>query len=334
MHSSQHLSRPISARISIDNQIDPASDQQALLELRQGLSENPRRIPTRFFYDRKGSELFEKITDLVEYYLTRAERSLLERYASEIQSITSCEELLELGAGAATKTRILLDAMQSAGKLGLYIPFDVSESEVRRVAEELVSEYPGLKVHGIVADFVHHLTAVPSGANRLILLLGSTIGNFSHDAAVEFLKRISSQMESCDYFLLGVDLIKDVARIEAAYNDEMGITADFNRNILRVINQFAQADFQPERFDHRAFYNRDLNRIEMHLVASRPMSVALEALDLRLEIGAGEALFTEISCKYDRAMTESMLTEAQFQMSKWFTDSDGLFALALARKSC
>ncbi len=334
MPSSQDLSRPISARISIDNQIDPASDRQALLELRQGLSERPRRIPTRFFYDRKGSELFEKITDLPEYYLTRAERSLLERYAGEIQSITSCEELLELGAGAATKTRLLLDAMQSAGKFGLYIPFDVSESEVRRVAEELVDEYPGLRVHGIVADFVHHLTAVPSGANRLILLLGSTIGNFSRDAAVEFLKRISSQMADCDYFLLGVDLIKDVAKIEAAYNDESGITADFNRNILRVVNQFAQADFKPEQFDHRAFFNSDLSRIEMHLVASRAMFVALEALDMRLEIDAAEALFTEISCKYDRVMVESMLNEAQFEVSHWFTDPDRLFALALARKSC
>ncbi len=334
MPSSQDLSRPVSTRISIDNQIDPASNRKALVELRQGLSENPRRIPTRFLYDRKGSELFEKITNLVEYYLTRAERSLLEQHANKIQSTTSCEELVELGAGAATKTRLLLDAMQSAGKLDLYIPLDVSESEVRRVAEELVEEYPGLKVHGIVADFVHHLTAIPSGVNRLILLLGSTIGNFSHDEAVDFLKRISSEMEECDYFLIGVDLIKDVAIIEAAYNDESGITADFNRNILRVVNQFAQADFQPEQFDHRAFYNSDLSRIEMHLVASRQMSVTLEALDLRLEIGAGEALFTEISCKYDRAMTERMLREAQFQVSEWFTDPAGLFALALARKSC
>ena len=332
MSSSQEKAESIQDRISIDNQIDPASEELALVELQKGLLEQPRRIPTKFLYDKRGSRLFEQITALEEYYPTRVEHSLLQRYASEIQTLASCEELVELGSGAATKTRVLLDAMQAAGMLRLYIPFDVSESEVRRVAEELAEEYPTLQVHGIVADFVHHLTAIPAGAQRLVMLLGSTIGNFPRGKAVDFLRRISAQMENSDSFLLGVDLIKDVPRIEAAYDDASGITAEFNRNILSVVNRFAEANFQPAQFDHLAFFNTDLHRIEMHLIATRAMHVELRSLELEIEIQQGEALFIEISCKYERSMVESMLSEAGFELTEWFSDSEDLFALALARK--
>jgi len=322
---------PTQVSISIDNQIDPAREGQALEELKEALSETPRRIPTRFLYDQHGSQLFERITQLDEYYLTRAERFLLERHSEEIQQLTECEELVELGSGAATKTRLLLDAMQAAGRLGLYIPFDVSESEVQRVAEELVREYPGLRVHGIVADFLHHLTAIPEGGNRLVLLLGSTIGNFDREAAVGFLRRLATQMESGDYFLLGIDLIKDEKTIEAAYNDRLGITAEFNRNILRVVNNLAQADFDVDGFDHRAIYNRDLKRMELNLIARRRMSVSISAIDLTLEIDSGEALNTEISSKYDQTMVETMLGEAGFRPVQWFPHPQGLFALTLTR---
>lgn len=322
-----------STDISIDNRIDPASDEQALMELKLGLGETPRRIPTRFLYDELGSQLFEKITDLDEYYLTRAERSLLRRHSDEIQQITDCDELVELGAGSATKTRLLLDAMQEAGRLGLYIPFDVSETEVRRVAEELVDEYPGLQVHGIVADFLHHLGAIPTGGNRLVLLLGSTIGNFNRDSAVDFLGRICAQMESCDHLLLGVDLIKDVARIEAAYNDRLGITAHFNRNILRVVNRAAGADFDVDGFSHRATYNRDFHRMELYLVAKRSMTVRLDAIDTIVDFDQGDAVLTEISSKYSPEMVDSMLQQAGLQTARWFEHPEGSFALALARRT-
>ena len=322
---------PTQIPISIDNQIDPEGEKQALRELKEALSETPRRIPTRFLYDQYGSQLFERITQLEEYYLTGAERFLLERHVEEIQRLTDCEELVELGSGAATKTRLLLDAMQAAGRLGLYIPFDVSESEVERVAEELIHEYPGLQVRGIVADFLHHLTAIPEGGNRLVLLLGSTIGNLDREAAVGFLRRLSAQMESGDYFLLGIDLIKDEKKIEAAYNDRLGITAEFNRNILRVVNNLAQADFDVDGFDHRAIYARDLQRVELYLVARRRMSVSIPAIDMDLEIDAGEALLTEISSKYDQSMVEAMLGEAGFRPVRWFAHPQGLFALTLAR---
>lgn len=334
MCSSRKTPHLVQDCVTIDNQIDPTTDEMSLTELRSGLAEVPKRIPTKFFYDERDSQLFEEITELDEYYLTRAEHSLLRHHAPQIQTLTGCEELVELGAGAATKTRLLLDAMQSAGKLQLYVPFDFSESEVRRVAEELSDEYPDLRVHGIVADFVHHPGAIPKGTPRLILLLGSTIGNFPHQDAIEFLRRIRDQIESCDYFLLGVDLIKDISRLESAYNDRSGTTAEFNRNILRVVNSFADADFRPEEFNHLAFYNSKLQRIERHLVATRAMSVHFGKLDLKVEIQKGETLHTEISCKYDRPLVESMLSEAGFQLTEWFSDPEDLFALAMARRNC
>ena len=334
MPAHQSLTKSIRDRVTIDLQIDPVSNELALADLQQGLNETPLRIPTRYLYDRRGSELFEKITQLEEYYLTRAERTILVDQADRIQEITECRELLELGAGAATKTRLLLDAMQAAGQLELYIPLDVSESEVRRVAEELVDEYDELRVHGIVADFIHHLTAVPPGKDRLLLLLGSTIGNFTTEDGVAFLRRINQRMTACDYFLLGADLIKEVSRIEAAYNDRLGITAEFNRNILRVVNRFADADFEPEKFEHLAYFNHDRHRVEMHLIAQEAMTISVRALDLTLDLEVGEDLFTEISCKYDRSLIKSMLERAEFELAEWFTDPEGLFALALARKRC
>jgi len=301
--------------------------------LRRGLLSSPKRLPSKYFYDERGSALFEEITSLPEYYPTRAEMALLLDVADEISRITGAEELVELGAGAATKTRVLLDAMQRAGLARLFVPFDVSETEVRRVSEELVAEYPELHVHGIVADFVHHLTAIPPGAPRLVMLLGSTIGNYSPRQAVDLLRRLCARMASGDFFLLGADLIKDIALIENAYNDEAGITAEFNRNILRVVNKITDGDFDPLLFEHSAVYNRQQERIEMYLVARQPHRVLLAGLGLELHIGEDEAIRTEVSCKYDRSRVQSMLEAGGFQLERWFTDRDQLFALALAQKT-
>ncbi len=324
---------PLGGRITIDFQLEessPASDQE---ELRRGLLETPRRLPSKYFYDRRGSQLFERITELPEYYLTRTERSLLETIADHVCATSGAEELVELGSGAATKTRILLDAMARAGRLRRYVPFDVSESEVRRVATELAAEYPGLEVHGMVADFSHHLRAIPEGQQKLVILLGSTIGNYGPEEAVAFLARIARLMSSGDCFLLGADLIKDPERLEAAYNDSAGVTAEFNRNILRVVNRVAGADFVPEAFRHRAFYNREHHWIEMPLVAERRQQVRLSTLDLEIRLHEDEEIITEISSKYDRPMIDEILAGGGFRLAEWHTDPEGLFALALARKS-
>lgn len=302
-----------------------------LEELAEALAERPRRIPSKHFYDRRGSELFEEITRQPEYYLTDAEHRLLDRVAGEIVELTRADELVELGAGSARKTRVLLDAMAAAGCLRLYVPFDVSESEVRRVALELVEEYPGLEVHGIVADFTRGLHVIPPGERRLVILLGSTIGNFRPGPARRLLAGVAAGMAQGDWFLLGLDLIKDPALLEAAYDDEAAVTARFNRNILANVNRLADADFDPEAFDHRAVYRPEHQWVEMRLVARSPQTVHLRALDLTLELAAGEEIWTEISTKYDRAAASALLADAGFELARWL-DND-LFALALARRT-
>jgi L-histidine N-alpha-methyltransferase len=263
--------------------------------------------------------------------LTDAERQLLEATAGDIVALTRADELVELGAGSARKTRILLDAMAAAGCLRLYVPFDVSESEVRRVALELVEEYPQLHVHGVVADFTRGLDVIPPGESRLVILLGSTIGNFRPGPARSLLAGIAAAMAPGDWFLLGVDLVKEREILEAAYDDDGGVTAAFNRNILANVNRLADADFDPDAFEHRALYRPDRHWVEMRLVARRPQTVTLRALDRSLEIAAGEELWTEISTKYDRETVRSMLADSGFELARWF-ESSGTFALALARR--
>jgi len=324
---------PVSDRIRVEVQLEPSHQEADLAELRATLMETPPRIPSKYFYDKRGSALFEQITELPEYYVTRTERTLLENIADDLAATTGAEELVELGSGAATKTRILLDAMSRQGNLRLYVPFDVSESEVRRVAEELTREYDELFVHGMVADFTHHLDEIPPGDPRLVILLGSTIGNYRPEEAVELLQGVCDPMAAGDFFLLGVDLVKDVERLEAAYNDSAGITAEFNRNILRVVNRMAEADFRPEAYRHVAFFDRENSWIEISLAAESDQLVRLEALDLALSIETDEQIHTEISSKYDRPMVEEMLDAGGFSLTKWYTDPDHLFALALAQKN-
>jgi len=319
-------------RVTITRHRDGAEDQSFRDELRSSLSETPRRLPSRFFYDEIGSELFEEICTLPEYYPTRTERAILEYRAAEIVAASGAEELVELGSGAATKTEILLDAMAAADQLRLYVPFDVSEVMVERVARRLVERYAGLEVHGVVGDFLSHLGAIPEGGRRLAAFLGGTIGNFAPERGRDFLASVNRRLAPGDHVLLGTDLIKDVATVEAAYNDSRGVTAAFNLNILTVVNGLADADFDPAAFRHRAFWNADRHRIEMRLVSRRPQRVTLRELDLAFDLAEGEEILTEISTKYDREKVEALLAGAGLELVGWFTDPQNLFALSLSRK--
>ncbi len=301
-------------------------------ELRRLLGERPRSIPSHYFYDGRGSRLFDQITRLPEYYLTRAEAEILEREADHIIARAGAFELMELGSGMSTKTRILLDAMERADHLHRYIPFDVSEPAVRDAAGALARAYPELRIHGVVGEFDRHLAAIPPGERRLVMLIGSTIGNFEREPARQLLRRIAEPMAAGDWFLLGADLVKDPAILEAAYNDSRGVTAEFNLNILSVVNEAFDGDFPTELYRHRAFYDRKRERIEMRLVADRAHRVELAGLGLNLEIAAGEEIRTEISCKYRREVIEELLAGSGFGLADWLTDGEELFGLALARR--
>lgn len=300
-----------------------------LAELREGLSRPQKELPPKYFYDVRGSGLFEEITRLPEYYLTRTERALLVHRMPAWMEALRPRSLVELGAGSAVKTRIVLDAMRAAGRVETYVPVDVSADFLEETAARLREEYPGLEVAPAVADISEELD-LPCGLPEPVLyaFLGSTIGNFTAAEAVALLRRVRGAMRAGDGFLMGVDLRKDPARIEAAYNDAAGVTAEFNRNMLRVLNREAGADFDVDSFEHRAFYDREEHRIEMHLVASRPQTVTVPGVgEVRLE--AGETIRTEISCKHDRGSVAAMFAAAGLGVERWVADPEGLYALVL-----
>jgi len=301
-----------------------------LAELRDGLSRPQKELPPKYFYDERGSELFEEITRLPEYYLTRTERALLERWMPAWIGRLRPRALVELGAGSAEKTRIVLDAIVAAAGAAVYVPVDVSADFLEATALRLTAAYPAVEVVPVVADMTAAF-ALPPGlpGPTLHAFLGSTIGNFAPDDAVALLRGVRGRMRPGDHFLMGVDLRKDPAVIEAAYNDAAGVTAEFNRNMLRVLNAAAGADFDPAAFDHRAFYHRELHRIEMHLVARAPQLVIVPGVG-EVRVDAGESIRTEISCKHDRASVESMLGAAGMRLTDWETDAAGLYAILLA----
>ncbi|MDQ3556156.1 MAG: L-histidine N(alpha)-methyltransferase [Gemmatimonadota bacterium] len=309
---------------------DAPSDLEALrAEVAEGLARTPREITPRWFYDTRGSELFERITRLPEYYPTRTERALLERWMPEWIPATGARTLVELGAGSAVKTRVILDAMTQGGARAVYVPLDVSAEFGEASARELRAEYPTLEVIPTVADIGRDWTLPPGlPAPVLRAFLGSTLGNFEPEAAVELLRRVRRRMGEGDRFLLGVDLHKDTATLEAAYNDDAGVTAEFNLNALRVLNHELGTDFQPDAFRHRAFYNTELRRIEMHLVSDAPQTVHIPGV-APVRLAAGESIRTEISCKYDRETIAALLDAAGLHPERWATD-DGLYALLLA----
>ncbi len=300
--------------------------------VKAGLLANPRTLPSKLFYDERGSTLFEQICELPEYYQTRTEHQLLIRWADEIVALNGAEELVELGSGAATKTRVLLNAMAKTDRLRYFVPFDVDEAIVRRVSEELVQEYPGLQIHGVVGDFLVHLEHIPEGGKRLVVILGGTIGNLPPKAAEDFLTTVNTEMASGDFFLLGVQLITDIRRLEAAYNDQQGITAKFNKNILRVLRNQLDAQCDSDNFDHVARYNPEEHRIEMWLRSSRDQTIDIPDLNLSIPLKQDEEIRTELSTKYDRPLTENLLATSGFELVKWYNDPEQLIGLALARK--
>jgi len=302
-------------------------------DVREGLRRPLKELPPKYFYDARGSELFDRITQLPAYYPTRCERALLNRHAPEIVDVTAAEELVELGSGTASKTRALLYAMVGAGNLRRYVPFDVDESVVERSARELTEFYPGLAVHGVVGDFERHLGEVPAGDRRLVAFLGGTLGNLHPPERAKFLARIRALLGPESRFLVGVGLVCDRATMEAAYDDPEGVTAEFNRNVLRVLNAALGADFDPGAFDHMAFFDAEASWVEMRLRSLRAQRVSIPGAGLEVDLAAGEEIRTEISAKFTRAALERELETAGMRLESFMTDPTARFGLALAAPS-
>ncbi len=320
--------------IRIESYLEDHDDRSLAYDVLDGLTRPFKELPPKHFYDARGSELFDQICELPEYYPTRTEKEILSGNAEDIVAATQAGELVELGSGSAEKARILLDAMNDAGTLSRYVPLDVSETVVLDAARQLVEEYDSLSVYGVIGDFERHLDGVPEpdGTPRIVALLGGTIGNFPPGTRRRLLRRIAALLGPADRLLLGTDLVKDPDVIEAAYDDPDGVTAEFNRNVLHVINRELDADFVADAFEHVAFFDRRQEWIEMRLRARRPCRVKIAELGLAVEFAAGEELRTEISCKFTRARLEDDLAAAGLVLDRWYTDEDALFALSLARR--
>ena len=317
--------------IRIDSHLDGSQERSLAEDVLDGLTRPFKELPPKHFYDARGAELFDQICDLPEYYPTRAERSILERNATELAALTGAVELVELGSGTAAKTRVLLDALQTAGTLRRYVPVDVTESMVRDCAETLTEEYPGLRVHGVIGDFERHLDGVPAAIGpRIVAFLGGTVGNFQPGSRRRFLRSIGRLLGPDDHLLMGTDLVKDPDVLEAAYDDEQGVTAEFNLNVLRVLNRELDADFDPEDFDHIALFDTEHEWIEMRLRSRREHTTLVRALDLPVHFDAGEELRTEISAKFTPERLQGDLSAAGLELVRWFTDPDELFALTLS----
>jgi L-histidine N-alpha-methyltransferase len=320
--------------IRIESFLSETDERSLANDVLDGLTRPFKEIPAKHFYDARGSDLFEQICELPEYYPTRAERAILLARAEGIIRRTAAGELVELGSGSAEKARILLAAMSRAGTLQRYVPLDVSESALEAASQELLDEFDKLTVHGVIGDFERHLGHVPEadGTPRIVALLGGTIGNFLPGTRRRLLREIGKLLGPRDRLLLGTDLVKDPRVIEAAYDDSAGVTAEFNRNVLHVINRELDADFSPEAFEHIAFFDRKHEWIEMRLRSQRPCTVLVGDLGLRVDFAAGEELRTEISAKFTRARVEEDFHAAGLELDAWYTDPDELFALSLAAR--
>ena len=317
--------------VRVDVHLGPDDLATALeADVRAGLTASPKELPPKYFYDDRGSELFDAITRLPEYYPTRAERAILEAHADELAARSGADTLVELGSGTSEKTRLLLDALARAGTLGRFVPFDVSETTLVDAANAVSDEY-GVAVHAVVGDFEHHLDRIPGGGTRMVAFLGSTIGNLTPATRATFLAQVAAGLGPDDTFLLGTDLVKDPARLVAAYDDAAGVTADFNRNVLRVVNRSLGADFDPDGFAHVARWDPEAEWIEMWLRTDSARTVRIEALDLDVAFAPGEAVRTEISAKFRRERVEAELAAAGLALDGWWTDPAGDFAVSLAR---
>ncbi|MET8704117.1 L-histidine N(alpha)-methyltransferase [Kitasatospora sp. NPDC004723] len=300
-------------------------------DVRTGLTAEPKTLPPKWFYDARGSELFEEITRLPEYYPTRAERAILTARAGEIAAATRARTLVELGSGSSEKTRLLLDALRDLGTLEAYVPVDVSESALTAAGEALATEYPDLAVHGVLADFTARLGLPPVGGPRLVAFLGGTLGNLLPPERAVFLRGLRAALDPGDFLLLGTDLVKDPAVLVAAYDDAAGVTAEFNRNVLAVLNRELGADFEPEAFAHVARWDAEQEWIEMRLRSLVSQTVKIPALDLPVHFAEGEEVRTEVSAKFRRERVAEELSAAGLELAAWWTDEPGRFGLSLAR---
>jgi L-histidine Nalpha-methyltransferase len=317
----------------MDNPVQAHPDQylDALrADVRAGLTATSKTLPPKYFYDAQGSKLFDEITRLPEYYLTRAETSILEQRAPVIAGLTRCESLVELGSGTSAKTRLLLRALLDGGTLREFVPFDVDPAVLASASDALTDEYPGLRIAPFVGDFERDLGAIPAGGRRSVAFIGSTIGNLEPEARAAFLGQVGAALRPGDTFLLGIDLVKDVGRLLDAYNDAAGVTAEFNRNVLLVVNRELDADFRVEEFEHVALWDAEHEWIEMRLRAAREQQVTIRDLDLVVSFAAGEELRTEISAKFRRSGIEAELAAVGLRTLRFWTDRRGDFGLLLA----
>ncbi|HEX3787827.1 MAG TPA: L-histidine N(alpha)-methyltransferase [Pseudonocardiaceae bacterium] len=316
----------------IENHLSEDHQAKALrADVLAGLLATPKTLPPKWFYDARGSELFERITELPEYYPTRAEREILTARSAEVAAATGAITLVELGSGSSEKTRLLLDALRAGGTLREFVPLDVSPAALRESAAAIAADYPGLAVHGVVGDFTEHLELLPGAGPRLVAFLGGTIGNLVPAERAKFLAGVRSVLDVGEWLLLGTDLVKEQDVLVRAYDDAAGVTAEFNRNVLRVVNRELGADFDVDAFEHVAVWNAEQNWIEMRLRATREMVVGLPALELDVRFAAGEELRTEVSAKFRRDGVRDELLGAGFELAHWWTDTAGRFAVSLAR---
>jgi L-histidine N-alpha-methyltransferase len=321
------------ADLQIEVHLGPEDMRDALrADALAGLTTTPKELPPKWFYDERGSELFDEITRLPEYYPTRREREILVARAGEIAARSRADTLIELGSGTSEKTRILLGHLAGAGTLRRFVPFDVSEATLRDAAAAILRDYEGIEVEAVVGDFERHLELLPRGGTRMIAFLGGTIGNLVPAQRAAMLSTLSSSMAPGDTFLLGTDLVKDVARLEAAYDDAAGVTAEFNRNVLSVLNRELHATFRLSRFDHVARYNTTEEWIEMRLRSRGEQHVTVADLGIEVVFADGEEMRTEVSAKFRREGVERELGAAGLALESWWTDSAGDFALSLSRK--
>jgi L-histidine N-alpha-methyltransferase len=319
--------------LRIDSHLDPAALGDALrADARRGLRASPKDLPPKWFYDARGSDLFDEITRLPEYYPTRTERSILLERTADIVAASGADAVVELGSGTSGKTRVILDAFHRAGRLDTFVPFDVSESTLRDAATAIAAEYPGTAVHAVAGDFERHLHLLPITGRRMVAFLGGTIGNFAPGPRAAFLASLAATLRPGETLLLGTDLVKDAARLVRAYDDAAGVTAAFNKNVLTVLNRELGASFDPDDFDHVAVWDPEAEWIEMRLRARRTLTVPVPAIDLAVSFVAGEEIRTEISAKFRRERVARELATAGFELVAWWTDPAGDFALSLSRR--
>ncbi|MFD5537331.1 L-histidine N(alpha)-methyltransferase [Streptomyces sp. NPDC127079] len=306
---------------------EDATDAALRADVLNGLTATPKTLPPKWFYDARGSELFERITELPEYYPTRAEREILLTRSGEIAAASGARTLVELGSGSSEKTRLLIDALTA---LEVYVPVDVSESALTQAGQALVAERPGLTVHALIADFTGRMALPEAPGPRLLAFLGGTIGNLLPAERAAFLSSVRGLLAPGDALLLGTDLVKDEDVLVRAYDDAAGVTAEFNKNVLAVVDRELDADFDPDAFDHVALWDAEQEWIEMRLRSRVAQTVKVPALDLAVDFAAGEELRTEVSAKFRRDGVTAELAAAGLELTHWWTDSQGRFALSLS----